>query len=219
MPTPKFTSRNILPRNFYARSTLEVARDLLGQVLVHEISAGRIAGKIVETEAYIGEEDLACHARAGRTARTEVMYGEGGHAYIYLTYGMYWMLNIVTEEMGRPAAILIRAVEPQGGEDLMLENRKRGSSFHKAKREQTEEYLRRNLTNGPARLALAYGLTRELNGADMTGPSLFVERGEGTPDREIATSPRIGVAYAGEWALKPWRFYLEDSPWVSKTRG
>lgn len=204
-----------LGRNFYLRPTLEIARDLLGQTLAYETPVGWIAGKIVETEAYIGEEDLACHARAGRTVRTEVMYGEGGHAYIYLTYGMYWMLNIVTEEEGRPSAVLIRAVEPQGGEDLMLENRKRGSSFRKAKREQTEEYLRRNLTNGPARLALAYSLAGELNGADMTRPPLFIEEGERVPDQAVTTSPRIGVAYAGEWALKPWRFYLRDNPWVS----
>ena len=201
-------------RDFYNRSTLTVARDLLGQTLVYETPAGRISGRIVETEAYIGKDDLACHARSGRTARTEVMYGEAGHAYIYLTYGMYWLLNIVAEEQDFPAAVLIRAVEPLGGVDLMVKNRLLGSSYHKSKRSLSPEYLRENLTNGPARLTLAYGLTGELHGEDIISGPLQVEQAK--PAQEIKTSSRIGVGYAGKWAEKPWRFYVPDNRWVSK---
>jgi DNA-3-methyladenine glycosylase len=204
----------ILSRDFYNRPALDVARSLLGQILVYETSAGRISGKIVETEAYIGEEDLACHARAGRTARTEVMYGEAGHAYIYLTYGMYWLLNVVVGEQDFPAAVLIRAVEPLGGVDLMMKNRLLGSSYHKTKRSLSLEYLQKNLTNGPARLTLAYGLTGELHGEDIISGPLRVEQAE--PAQEIKTSPRIGVGYAGEWAERPWRFYIPGNRWVSK---
>jgi DNA-3-methyladenine glycosylase len=205
-----------LPRSFYTRPALQVARDLLGQTLIHETPGGRISGKIVETEAYIGEEDLACHARAGRTARTEVMYGEPGHAYIYLTYGMYWMLNLVAEPKDRPAAVLIRAVEPLEGRELMLENRLRGSSFHKAERVPKPEQMEENLTNGPARLCLAFGITGVLNASDLTKPPLYVEEGERVSDTATATSPRIGVAYAGAWAKMPWRFFIRDNPFVSR---
>jgi DNA-3-methyladenine glycosylase len=175
-----------LPRSFFARPCLEVAPDLLGLYVVH----GNFAGRIVEVEAYVHEEDLACHARAGRTKRTETLYGPPGHAYVYLIYGMYEMLNVVTEPEGSPAACLIRAVEPlpplEGG------------------------------TDGPGKLCRALGINRAHNGADLVGgATLWLER-RNRKRVNVATTPRIGVDYAGEWAKKPWRFVDADSPWLSK---
>ncbi len=169
-----------LPRNFYERPTLDVARDLLGQILVYRDKRVRI----VETEAYIGPDDLAAHsARGRRTARNELMYGEAGHAYIYFIYGMYFCLNLVTEGPEVPAAVLIRAGEPGA--------------------------------KGPGVLCREMGLTRDQNGLDLTGSELWVEAG--APVTELVVeAPRIGVEYAGEWAAKPWRFYLEGNPWVSR---
>jgi DNA-3-methyladenine glycosylase len=168
-----------LPRSFYARPTLTVARELLGCILVH----GDKRVRIVETEAYVGPEDLACHAARGRrTARNEVMYGEAGHAYVYFIYGIYHCLNVVTERPGFPAAVLIRAGEPGA--------------------------------KGPGVLCRELGLTRVHNGLDLTCSELLIEPGcAGEP---IVETTRIGVDYAGEWAAKPWRFYLEGNPWVSK---
>lgn len=172
----------VLPRSFYERPTLEVARALLGQTLVYRQQRCRI----VETEAYWGPDDRASHAGQGRTKRSEIMFGPAGYAYIYIIYGMHHCLNIVTEEEGFPAAILIRAAEPLG--------------------------------RGPGVLCRELGLTREQNGADVTGGSeLRVEPGPPV-EEQVLTSPRIGVDYAGEWALKPWRFYLNGNPWVSKLR-
>ena len=209
---------DILNESFFRLPALEVARRLLGQTLSHQTKQGRISGRIVEAEAYIGEEDLACHARAGRTARTEFMYGPPGHAYIYLTYGMYWMLNVVVEPEEYPAAVLIRAIEPLEGEELMLGNRLRGSSFHKLKRELDADYLRKNLTNGPARLCLAYGITGELGGANLMKSPLRIEPVPPILDSQTQTSKRIGIAYAGKCADQPWRFFIRDNPWVSKPK-
>lgn len=181
-----------MPRSFYDRPTLEVARDLLGKVLVHSAAHGRRAGRIVEVEAYVGPEDRANHASRGRTLRTQIMFGPPGYAYVYLIYGMYSCLNAVTEAEGFPAAVLIRALEP-------LEGISAG-------------------TNGPGRLCRAMGIDRSLNGADLAGESLFVEDdGVRPPPAAILAGPRVGVAYAGAWAEKPWRLYLAGSPWLSRS--
>jgi DNA-3-methyladenine glycosylase len=178
----------VLPRGFYDRPTLEVARDLLGKFVVHLDGGVPRAGKIVEVEAYIGEEDRACHCRSGRTARNAPMYGPGGHAYLYLIYGLSTMLNVVTEPAGRPAAVLIRALEP------------------------AEHVLGR--TDGPGRLTAALAIPRTLSGHDLLQPPLtIVDRGA-RPGR-VATTTRINVDYAGEWAAKPWRFVDLESRHLS----
>jgi DNA-3-methyladenine glycosylase len=171
----------ILPRDYFDRPTLEVARSLVGKYLVREQGSGLIVGRIIEVEAYIGTEDKACHASKGRTARTDVLFGPPGHAYVYLCYGMYEMLNVVTEQEGFPAAILLRAVECDG-----------------------------RLIDGPGRLTRAFGIDRRLNRCDLTlGQSLwFEDRGTAAPAGVLNSHPRIGVEYAGEWAHKPWRFRL-----------
>ncbi len=172
----------ILPRDYFDRPTLDVARSLIGKYLVRENGRGLIAGKITEVEAYVGPQDKACHASKGRTARTDVLFGPPGHAYVYLCYGMYEMLNVVTEQEGFPAAILLRAVECDG-----------------------------LLIDGPGRLTRALDIDRRLNRLDLTvGQVLwFEDRGEAVPRGMLKTYPRIGVNYAGEWAKKPWRFRLE----------
>jgi len=190
-----------LARDFYAQSTELVARQLLGKYLVRQHPHGVTMGKIVETEAYIGPEDKASHASRGRTPRAAIMFGPPGFAYIYLIYGMHHCLNIVTEAEGYPAAVLIRAVEPIAGLELMQQRRQ---SSHK-----------RLLTNGPGKVCQAFAIDRQLNAADMCGDVLFVEdRGE-HPSHVVATA-RIGVDYAGPWKDKPWRFYIRDHPSVSK---
>ena len=181
-----------LPRAFYARPTLEVAPDLLGLWLVHDRPDGRLSGRIVEVEAYVGQEDLAAHSSRGRTARTSVMFGPAGHAYVYFIYGMHFCFNVVTDLEGVGAAVLVRALEP----DAAVEAR----------------------TDGPGRLCRTLGIDRTQNGLDLTDAGddeLWIERRPGPPVGEIATSPRIGVAYAGEWAARPWRFYLPGSRHLS----
>jgi len=185
-----------LPRRFFARPTLQVARDLLGQRLVHIIGGVRLAGRITETEAYIGQTDLACHARFGLTARSQVMFGRPGHAYVYFTYGMHWMLNVVTEPEGQPAAVLIRAILPEDGVPVMQSRRgPRASSTR--------------LTDGPGKLAQALGIDKALNGHDMCAPgaALFVERAPAVPEAQIQRGPRIGLNNTPEpWKSMPWRF-------------
>ncbi|MFN8522662.1 MAG: DNA-3-methyladenine glycosylase [Chloroflexota bacterium] len=171
------------------RPTLEVARGLLGWRLIHEVDGRVLSGRIVETEAYVGEEDLACHAARGRTARTEVMYGAPGHAYVYLIYGMYHCFNVVTEREGYPAAVLIRALEPDAG----VADR----------------------TDGPGRLCRALGIHRGHTGANLIAGPLRIEPDPSPSDSSIAVSTRINVDYAGDWALRPWRFYLSESRHVS----
>ncbi len=177
-----------LPPSFYARPTLKVAKDLLGKYLIRNSAAGRSAAGIVDVEAYIGPEDKACHASKGRTKRTEVLFGKPGFTYVYLIYGMYDLLNFVTERPDFPAAILIRGVEivEQGNKAL-------------------PEPIR---IDGPGRVCRQLGIDRTLNCVDATiGQSIWVEdRGEHVPRQQIQALPRIGVDYAGEWAHKPWRF-------------
>lgn len=189
-----------LPRSFFNRPALDVARDLLGQRLVHIDNGHLIGGIILETEAYRGEQDLGCHCRAGRTARTEVMYGPPGHAYVYFTYGMHWMLNFVVEREGFPAAILIRAIEPEHG--LKIIAHRRGS--------QPE----RHWTNGPAKLCQALGIGESLNGADLCADDaqLYVEYGRGVPDSSVMTTPRVGLNNVPEpWKSVPWRFCVDQT--------
>jgi DNA-3-methyladenine glycosylase len=184
-----------LGRHFFARPTLEVARALIGARLVHEVGPGdRRVGRIVETEAYLGPDDQASHARRGPTPRAQVMYGPPGHAYVYLIYGMYHCLNLVTSPEGTPHAVLIRAVEPLEG----ITGR----------------------TGGPGLVCRAMGIDLALNGADLyvARAPLHVEPRPG-PAPPIGVSARIGVEYAGEWARKPWRFFLPGNPFVSRRPG
>ena len=188
-------TKMILPRKFYNRPTLTVARELLGARLVY-ISRGKtLAGLITETEGYIGEEDLACHANAGRTKRTDPMYGEPGHAYIYFTYGNHWMLNVVTEKEGFPAAVLIRAIQPVEGVEVMMKRRQGRDTF------------------GPGKLTQALGITIRENYADLTesGSGLWIEAGVKVPDKSVTISPRVGLNKTPEpWFSKPWRFLVKD---------
>lgn len=195
-----------LSRTFYARNTLLVARELLGSVLARRVSAGLVLrARIVETEAYVGEQDKACHARAGRTPRTDPLYGPPGRAYVYLTYGMHYLLNAVTEPEGSPAAVLIRAAEPVEGIEWMMNARGVEST--------------RLLTAGPARLTQAFGLDLRHNRADLRGPELWIEPGEPFADRTIATSPRVGCQTAAPpWDRMPWRFFVAASPFVTPGR-
>jgi DNA-3-methyladenine glycosylase len=190
-----------LPRAFYARPTLEVAPDLLGLWLVHEGPTGRRAGRIVEVEAYVGVDDLASHASRGRTARTSVMFGPPGHAYVYLIYGMHHCFNVVTDEEGVAGAVLVRALEPEA-DTLATAGIATGIGR----------------TDGPGRLCRTLGIDRTLNTLDLTdeahGP-LWLERRPGPPVTEIATSPRIGIDYAGAWAARPWRFFVPTSRHLS----
>jgi DNA-3-methyladenine glycosylase len=193
-----------LPRSFYAQDTLAVARALLGCHLVRIYEGQRLAGRIVEVEAYQGASDAACHAAAGRTARNAVMYGPPGHAYVYFVYGMHYCLNAVTEEEGFPAAVLIRALEPREGLEAMHHLRPGAKGRD------------RPLTNGPAKLCQALGIDRAMNGADLVnGTALWLEAAQAFDADRIQTSPRIGVR-GDETALRaPWRFYL-GSAWVSR---
>ncbi|MCC7353135.1 MAG: DNA-3-methyladenine glycosylase [Anaerolineae bacterium] len=191
-----------LPRSFYARPTVDVARALLGQRLVRVLDGERMAGRIVEVEAYVGRDDLASHAARGRTARNAVMYGPPGYAYVYFIYGMHYCLNVVTEAEGFPAEVLIRAVEPLEGLAQMQARRGRPDA---------------ELTRGPGRLCQALAITRALNGADLCeGETLFIEADAPIPDAEVAATPRIGV-HGDERALTvPWRFLVRGNGYVSR---
>jgi DNA-3-methyladenine glycosylase len=185
------TSR--LPRAFYDRSTLRVARELIGARLVRILDGTLLVGLITETEAYIGERDLACHAAAGLTPRTSIMYGPPGHAYVYFTYGHHWMLNAVTEREGFPAAVLIRAIQPIEGAEMMLVRRNGGDTF------------------GPGKLTQALSIGRAENGADLTtGKSGFwLEAGTPLANKVVKRCPRVGLHAVPEpWKSKPWRFVV-----------
>ena len=184
MPAP-----DCLPRSFYARETLTVARELLGMHVVHRDATHLRIGRIVETEAYKGPLDLAAHSAKGRTARTEVMFGPPGHAYVYLIYGMWNCLNVVAAAAGIPHAVLIRALEPVAQLD--------------------------SATHGPGLLCRAMNIDRTLNGANLQGPKLWIERPRDFRSAKVVRATRIGVDYAGSWAKKPWRFYDAHSPYVS----
>jgi DNA-3-methyladenine glycosylase len=188
-----------LPQSFYERGTLTVARELLGARLVRIQDGERLSGIITETEAYIGETDLGCHAKAGKTARTQVMYGPPGRAYVYFTYGMHWLLNAVTEAEGFPAAVLIRAIEVEEG--LGVVESRRG----KAKRA--------DWTNGPAKLTLAFGIDSQQNNIDltMTDSGLWIEPGVVISDANVTIGPRVGLYSVPEpWKSIPWRFLAHN---------
>ena len=192
-----------LGRDFYQRSTLMVARELLGKRLVRVVDGQRISGLIVEVEAYISEDDAACHAARGRTPRNKAMYGPPGTAYVYFIYGMHHCLNAVTEEEGFPAAVLIRALEPLEGLEIMR--------HYRPGKPDSE------LTNGPAKLCQALAIDRDFNRVDLcTSKVLFIEEGRMVAQEEIGTSPRIGIK-ADELAMSvPWRFYLQGNAFVSR---
>jgi len=184
-----------LPESFFARDTVVVARDLIGKVLVRKEGKNRITGWITETEAYRGEEDLACHCRAGRTLRTEIMYGPAGRAYVYLIYGMHWLLNVVTEGDGTPGAVLIRAVQPLEGLEIIAKRRKG----------QTRE----NWTNGPGKLSQALNITRDFNGTNVCSAAnpLFIARGKAILPQAVQSGPRVGLDSVPEpWRSIAWRF-------------
>jgi DNA-3-methyladenine glycosylase len=179
-----------LPRAFYDRDTELVARELLGKYLVHAQSDVARIGRIVETEAYIGAHDLASHSSKGVTPRTRIMYGPPGHAYVYIIYGMHHCMNVVTEGEGHGAAVLLRAVEPVAGID--------------------------GNTKGPGLLCRAMGIDRRLNGVDLLGNELYVAEGDSQEAFRVIERPRIGVAYAKEWASANLRFYIEGNGFVSR---
>ncbi len=194
-----------LPREFYTRANvLTVTRELLGKLLVVPAPDGtRVSGIIVEAESYRGPEDRAAHAYGGRrTNRTETMYQIGGRAYVYFVYGMYYQFNVVTNVAEIPHAVLIRAVEPVEGIEVMRK-RRHNQPDH-------------NLTNGPGKLCIALGIDRQLDRADLLGNQVWIEEGEKISARRIASGPRIGVDYAEEWAANPWRFWIRDNVFVSK---
>lgn len=199
-----------LPQSFYARSARQVAADLLGKRLVRLIEGKRVSGIIVETEAYCDadEPDLACHgdrANNGRpTARTEVMFGPAGCAYVYFTYGMHWMFNVVTGNVGEANVVLIRALEPDEGVRIMRSLRQRSDS---------------ELTNGPAKLAQALAIDKKLNGVSLTdrGGVIWIEDRLPIKQKAISTGPRIGMGKTPEpWFSMPWRFWVRDNPYVSR---
>jgi DNA-3-methyladenine glycosylase len=198
-----------LPRSFYARPTLEVASDLLGKVLVHRTPAGPTSGLIVEVEAYVGESDPACHAAPGMTARNAPLYGPPGHAYVYLNYGVHYLVNVVSEPKGSPAAILIRALEPVDGLSLM--RRRRARSRTRRHRKRTSPLPDRMLCRGPGNVTQALGITLRQNRLDLLGNVLYIEDcGHDAPS--IAWSPRIGISVGTD---RHWRCYLKDSGAVS----
>lgn len=198
------------PRRFYQRDPATLARALLGQRLVRVLDDGmRLAGRIVETEAYLGVLDRAAHSYGGRrTPRNATMWGPAGRAYVYFVYGLHHCMNIVAEVAEQPTAVLVRALEPLEGLDRMR--------MLRAGKVPAERLRDTDLCSGPAKLAQALALDRTLDGADLVnGAALFLERGAGVPPAQVVAGPRIGVAYAGEWAEKPLRFCIADNPHVS----
>jgi DNA-3-methyladenine glycosylase len=187
----------ILPRAFYARPTLEVARDLIGKVLVHERGGVLTSGVIVETEAYIGEADPACHAAPGPTVRNAPLYGPPGFAYVYLNYGIHYLVNAVTEPEGSPAAVLIRALEPLDGEPAMRRRRALGTT------RRPDQLTTSELCRGPGNLARALGITLKQNRVDLTRSALRIEQRD-VAAREVNWGPRVGISVGVEHAWRCW---------------
>jgi DNA-3-methyladenine glycosylase len=192
----------IFPQSFYTRPTLRVARDLLGQILVHETPQGIAAGRIVEVEAYLPKNDPGCHAAKGKTPRNQVMFGPPGHAYVYFCYGNHYLFNLVTEKNGTPGAVLIRALEPLKGLELM------------AKRRGGLEVSSRHLTNGPGKLVQALGIRRDHNQSSICQKPLYVQKAIRTG--KVRATTRIGITEGSGLLL---RFYLEGSPYLSVKPG
>ena len=190
MPKPKLPALRKLPRGFYARDTVTVARELLGKYLVHVVDNEKRIGRIVEVEAYLGPHDRAAHSARGLTERTQVMFGPPGHAYVYMIYGMHFYLNAVTERDGHAAAVLIRAIEPV----LNIHGR----------------------TQGPALLCKALGIDKQRNAHDLISKELYIATVSVDDNFTIVKRPRIGIDYAGHWARRLLRFYIKGNPYVSK---
>jgi DNA-3-methyladenine glycosylase len=206
LPQKQPQSRNklgrILRRDFYDRDTEIVARRLLGAILECKTADGITSGIIVETEAYIGEHDAACHAAAGRTRRTEPLYGPPGNAYVYFIYGVHWCINAVTRAEGLPSAVLIRALEPLNGIPLMRYRRPKARTD-------------RELTNGPGKLCAALGIDRRMNGLPLQRYPVVIRAGSEVKDSAVAITPRIGITQAADWPL---RFFVQDNPFVSTSK-
>jgi len=195
-----------LAKSFFERDTTTVARNLLGQVLVHALNGTRVSGRIVETEAYTGWDDLASHGRVGKTQRNLPMFGPVGVSYVYLTYGIHWLLNVVAKppDVDYPAAVLIRAVEPLEGLDVMASRR--------------EGRKQREWTSGPGRLTVAMGIGQHMNQHNMLseGSLLYFEEGIHIPNSQVSTGPRIGINVKEPWQSIEWRFWIKDNSFVSK---
>ncbi len=189
-----------LPRSFYFLPTLTVAKRLLGQLIIRKYRGSTLVGKIVEVEAYRGSIDPASHAYRGKTRRNEVMFREGGHLYVYFTYGMHFCANVVTQREGLAEAVLVRGVEPLEGIDVMRRLRGRGIDDD-------------NLTNGPAKFCKAFGIRREENGASLLGNVIYLAKGEKIPVPKIGVSTRIGIRNATD---KKWRYFVRGNRWVSR---
>jgi len=194
----------ILGESFYQKDTITIARELLGKILVHESKEGTTIGRIVEIEAYRGPEDHGAHSSGGRrTARNEVMYGQKGHAYVYFIYGLYYCFNITAGNVhGKPEAVLIRALEPVTGEEIM--SKRRGQQVKVT-----------NLTNGPSKLCMAMSISKAQNKTDLTAPPLYIKDSPTVSQYDIVETTRVGVDYSGEWKNMPWRFYIRDNRFVS----
>jgi DNA-3-methyladenine glycosylase len=194
----------ILQESFYQHDVITVAKELLGKILVQQSREGTTTGRIVETEAYRGPEDQAAHSSGGRrTARNEVMFGQKGRAYIYFIYGLYYCFNITAGNVpGKPEAVLIRALEPLAGEEIMT--KRRGSQVKVV-----------NLTNGPSKLCMAMGISKAQNKTDLTASPLYIMDAPLVPQKEIVETTRIGIDYSGEWKNKSWRFYIRNNRFVS----
>jgi len=199
---PLASSVRRLPRGFYERETEIVAREMLGTVLECETDEGRASGVIVETEAYLGEHDLACHAAAGRTARTEALYGPPGTSYVYFIYGMYWCFNAVTRPEGFPSAVLVRALEPLDGIALMHKRRPRINSDVE-------------LTNGPGKLCTALGITGSLSAKSLQRKPLIIREGEPVADDRVEVTTRIGITRCADWPL---RWIVKGNRFVSRRK-
>lgn len=198
-----------ISREFYNRDSITVAKEILGKVLVYDNGEQRVSAKIVEAEAYRGTEDQAAHSYGGkRTPRVEVMYGEAGFAYVFMIYGMYFCLNLVTNAREIPQAVLIRAAEPVDGLELMSQ-RRFGKEYARLTKSQS-----RGLTNGPGKLCKAFAIDKNFNGMDLCGSKLYFEEGSDEKFTVIETK-RVGVDYAGEAKDYPWRFYIEGNEYVS----
>ncbi|MDR0315208.1 MAG: DNA-3-methyladenine glycosylase [Oscillospiraceae bacterium] len=194
--------KNLLKRDFYLRDAITVSKDLLGKLLVHEIGSSRVSGKIVEVEAYMGPDDAAAHSYKKRNSkRTNIQYGEGGFAYIYMIYGLHFCFNVVTNIPQVPQAVLIRALEPVEGTSVMLENRGVKNS--------------NQLTNGPGKLCKALGIDNSHYGLDLCGSSLYIEEYEKPLQKDIIPAKRVNVDYAGEAKDYLWRFYISGNKHVS----
>ncbi len=193
-------SGRIVPASFYDRDTEFVARDMLGMLLECRTALGTASGRIVETEAYLGEHDAACHAAAGLTTRTAPLYERAGIAYVYFIYGMYWCFNAVTRAKGLPSAVLVRAIEPVDGIDLMRRRRPH------ARRE-------RDLTNGPGKLCLALGIDGSMNRLSLQRGPLVIREYDSFSDAAVTITPRIGIRHAADW---PMRWLVSGNEFVSK---